>query len=331
MSETQATTEAVVGITDDLDAFATEFFGGNKVDVPDAKPEVEQEQVNENTDEAEAEAQSGELTDKDEEEAEAELAKPTPPKSKVQERIDELVRQREEARRESDARIEAMRREFEAKLEALKPTTVAPKTDAEPDPDALDDNGAPKYALGEFDPQYIRDLTRFTLAQERAAASVADEERRRSQEQQTEAATRQESWNTKVESAKVKYPDLIEKGQTLLAGFANLPTDYAQYLATVLQSMEHGPDVLYYLSNNPAEARTIVNSGAQKATLALGRIEAKFVDVEAQKQLAKPKISKAPPPPTATARGTGGASPTVPADTDDLEAFEREFFRTKRK
>ena len=94
--------------------------------------------------------------------------------------------------------------------------------------------------------------------------------------------------------------------------------------------MDHGPDVLYYLSNHPEEAHAIVNSGAQKATLALGRIEARFVEAEATKVLAKPKITKAPPPPTATARGTGGGGRSVSPDTDDLDAFASEFFARKR-
>jgi hypothetical protein len=327
MSGTEVTTEATVDVTDDLDAFATEFFGGTKVAEPDAKPGAEQEQGAETESES-TEAQSGELTDQDESEAEIELAKP---KSKVQERIDELVRQREEIKRESDRQLEAMRKEFEDKLAALKPAEVKTPTSEEPSPDALNADGSPKYALGEFDPSYIRDLTRFTLEQERTAANARAVEERKVQEQNIRAQQLQESWTTKVESAKERYPDLVEKGQVLLNGFADLPPDYANYLATVLQSMDHGPDVLYYLSSNPSEARTIVNSGAQKATLALGRIEAKFIEAEAQKLVAKPKISKAPPPPSATARGTGGAAPSVAPDTDDLEAFEREFFKSKRK
>ena len=331
-TEAQAPTETTVDIMEDLDAFSSEFYGRNAETPPAANPEAEQDPAETTTEEVEADAQPSELTEEDEAQAEVELAKP---KSKVQERIDELVRQREETKRDADAKIEAMRREFEDKLAALKPPEpVKPQTassDAEPNPDALDAEGNPKYALGEFDPAYIRDLTRFTLNQERAVALQREAEERTVREQQAQATQLQESWMSKVEASKGKYPDLIEKATPMLQSFDNLPQNYAQYLTTVLQSMDHGPDVLYYLSNHPDEARTIVNSGAQKATLALGRIEAKFVEAEAQKQVAKPKVSSAPPPPPVSARGTGGAPPRVAPDTDDLNAFEREFFRGFRR
>lgn len=128
------------------------------------------------------------------------------------------------------------------------------------------------------------------------------------------------------------YPDFQEKGQALLNGFNHLEPSYAQYLSTVLMSMDKGPDVLYYLSNNPAEATSIVNSGAQKATLALGRIEAKFLEAEAAKVLQKPKTSKAPNPvpPQARTRGSNGAFISVAPDTDDLDAFSQEFFVKKK-
>lgn len=92
--------------------------------------------------------------------------------------------------------------------------------------------------------------------------------------------------------------------------------------------MEKGPEVLYYLSNHPEEAISIVNSGAQRATLALGRIESRFLQNE--QQAPKIKVTQAAPPPVARARGTNGAFIAVAPDTDDLEAFEKEFFKPRR-
>lgn len=322
MSETEVTADMQIVNDDDLDAFTADFFGEKPVEPSEAKPEAEQE-----AEEGDTEAQNTELTDQDEAEAEAELAKPKP-KSKVQERIDELVKQREETKREADAKIEAIRKEFEDFKKANTPEKPAVKTD-EPTPEDVLESGDLKYPLGEFDPAYIRDLTKFVLAQERTQANIQAEQERVAKEQQLAQEQLTSSWNEKVVSAKEKYPDLAEKGEKLLAGFSGLNTDYAGYLSTVIMSMDYGPDVLYYLSNNPDEATKIVNSGAQKATLALGRIEAKFAEAEQTKQSAKPKVSKAPPPPTATARGTGGGVQTVEPDTDDLDAFTREFFRKK--
>jgi len=324
MSETEVTTDTQVDNTDDLDAFTLDLFGQRKTESTEAKVEVEQE--DDPTDEeevTEAQNTTDELTDEDVKEEDE--APPPKPKSKVQERIDELVRQREETKREA----EALRKEFEEFKKAQTTEKPAVKTN-EPTPEDILESGEAKYPLGEFDPAYIRDLTRFTLAQERAQAKIRDEVERSERIQQEAQTALLGSWNEKVTAAKAQYPDLQEKAETLLRSFDGLETGYAGYLSTVLMSMDHGPDVLYYLSNNPEEATQIVNSGAQKATLALGRIEAKFYEVDAQKQLAKPKVSKAPPPPTATARGTGGGAKTVEPDTDDLDAFTQEFFR-KRK
>lgn len=329
MSETQIA-DTPFENTDDLAAFATDFFGEKQAAPPAAKPEAEQEAVEEQAVEETEAQENPELTDEDEAEAEAELAKEPVKKSKVQERIDELVKQRHDAERKAEAREAALRKEFEEKLAALAPKPVETQKAAEPKPDDLKADGTAKYELGEFDPAFIRDLTKHTLEAERAQAAVAAEAQRKEQEQATATAALAASWNTKVAEAKERLPDLETKGQELLNGFANLDPGYAGYLSTVLMSMDHGPDVLHYLANNPEEARKIVNSGAQKATLALGRIEGKFLEAEAQKLVAKPKISKAPPPPAASARGTGGGVKTIEADTDDLDAFEKSFF-SKRK
>lgn len=325
MSETQTTTEAVVEPLDDLDAFSTDFFGRKSAESEPASPGAEQDKE----DEAEVEDTEAQDTEVDpNEDPEAEYKEAPPKKKTVQDRIDELVKQREDAKREGDARLEALRKEFEDKLAALQPKQPEKKT-AEPTPDDLKEDGTPKYDLGEFDPQYIRDLTRYTLEQERTQAAIKAEEENKARQQAQAQQTLAAEWNERVEVAKTEYPDFMEKGQALLNGFNNLDQGYAQYLSTVLMSMEKGPDVLYYLSNHPEEATKIVNSGAQRATLALGRIEAKFLEADAQKQLAKPKVSNAPAPPPVRARGTNGAFISVAPDTDDLNAFEKEFFKRR--
>jgi hypothetical protein len=334
MSETLVTTtEVQFDNNDDLDAFTTDFFGQKKVDTEQASSKhtiqgVDAEQdVVEEAEVEETEAQKTEVDPNEDPEAEY---KEAPPKKKtVQDRIDELVRQREDTKREAAAEIERLRKEFEEFKQRSTPQEAVKKS-AEPTPNDLKEDGTPKYDLGEFDPQYIRDLTRYTLDQERSQAALrAEEEAKVRQETEAREALTSE-WNQRVKAAEAEYPDFMEKGQTLLAGFNNLDQGYAGYLSTVLMSMEKGPDVLYYLSNHPEEAVKIVNSGAQKATLALGRIEAKFLEADAQKQVAKPRISKAPPPSPVQSRGTAAGHLKVEPDTDDLDAFSKEFFVRRR-
>lgn len=323
-NETEVTTEVQFDNTDDLDAFAGDFFGQKTPAAEQTKPEAEQDAP---VDESEVDTEAQKTADDEADEAELAEEIPEKPKRKtVQDRIDEVVRQREEQKRESAAEMAKLREE----IESLKKGTTTQNTDTaqaakEPEPDAVDKDGNPIYALGEFDPQYIRDLTRFTLDQERTKVQAEAAEAQRQTAQQQEQQALQTTWNGKVEAATEEYPDFVEKGQALLNGFNNLEPAYAGYLSNVLMNMEKGPDVLYYLSNHPEEAAQIVNSGAQKATLALGRIESRFI--QSEQETPKPRITKAPTPPAVRARGTNGAFIAVAPDTDDLDSFSSEFFR----
>lgn len=322
MSETQVTTEASVEVIDDLDAFSTDFFGQNKVESEPASPEVEQEKPDDVKVENEAQTDEPEL---DDEVPEEETPKP---RKTFQDRINELVKQREDEKRASEAKLAELEKKWEAQLAALNPQATKKET-AEPSPLDQNADGTDKYPLGEFDPAYVKDLTRYTLEQERTQMKIKEEQERQQQEQERAQQTLVASWNEKLAPAKERYPDLQEKGQELIDGFTGLDPNYAQYLTNLLMSMDAGPDVLYYLANNRDEAVKIVNSGAQKATLALGRIEAKFIEAEQQKQAAKPRVSKAPAPAPVQARGTGGGQVSIEPDTDDLDAFTKEFFRKK--
>jgi len=328
MSETQVTTEVQFEDSDDLDAFEAGFFGRKQSETPETKG-AEAGQDDSVETKVDTESQTD---DEDEAELKEEVKEDAPPKKKtVQDRIDEVVRQREEIRREAAAEVAKLRQEMEDLKKGINPPATTESPDPqEPRPDALDKDGNPVYGLGEFDPQYIRDLTRFTLNQERAKVEAESAQAQRQAAAQQEQQTLQTSWNTKLEEAVKEYPDLQEKGRAMLSNFDNLDPNYAGYLSTVLMSMDKGPDVLYYLANHPDEAQSIVNSGAQKATLALGRIESRFLKDE--QAAPKPKVSKAPPPPPAKAqaRGANGAYIAVAPDTDDLDAFASEFFKPKK-
>lgn len=324
MSETQVTTEVQVENNDDLDAFATDFFGEKKADSEPAKPAAEQDAPDPD-EKVDTEAQNDADAEKDEAELKEEIPE-TPKRKTVQDRIDEVVRQREELRRENQAELQKLHAKIAALEKGPTDPSISATTEAkEPEPDALDADGNPIYSLGEFDPQYIRDLTRFTLNQERTKVQAETQEAQRQSVVQQEQQVLQTAWNEKVTSVTEEYPDFVEKGQVLLNGFNNLDPNYAGYLSNVLMSMDKGPDVLYYLSNHPDEATAIVNSGAQKATLALGRIESRFL--QSEQEAPKPKITKAPAPPTVRTRGTNGAFVGVAPDTDDLDGFSSEFFR----
>ena len=325
----------VATVEDDLDLFSSDFFGQKQADpepansepeetaVEDASNEdtqIEEDTLVENEDDTEAE------TDTETDDTPVEVK---PKKNRFQDRIDKLVGESNAAKRELDA--------VKAELEALKNPTNANKEPVPvqtegPSPDDVNEDGSEKYPLGEFDPGYIRDLTKFTIAEERkamAAEAAAEAERQRAIQ---ESQAVQESWNQKLAPAEERYPDFREKGGEFIQSIEERITpEYSQYLSNVLMEMDYGPDVLYYLANNPDEAIEIVSSGARKATGALYRIEAKFAEAAEAKKTARPKISNAPTPPVHTNKGSAVARVEVPADTDSLDDFESMFFKKTRR
>lgn len=100
--------------------------------------------------------------------------------------------------------------------------------------------------------------------------------------------------------------------------------DVAEYIASTIMSLDTGPEILYYLATNLDEAAEVFTSNQVAATLTIGALDA---DIKRTKAKAiKSKVTSAPEPPSALARGVGTMS-DVPDDTDDLISFERKLYR----
>jgi hypothetical protein len=323
----------------DLDSFSNTFFNPDKVEAtPEPKAEDNGEDEVENEDdalatEADKDAEEGEDTSEDDKEDEEEA--PKPKKKSAQERINEVVAKQKNAERERDALAQRLR-ELEATKKPEGTNTPAPTplqeqsadTPETPKPDALKEDGTPKYKLGEFDPEFIRDLTKHTIKVETEAAKAVSAQETQRKMVEAAQAELQSSWLHKVEEVEKELPDLREKIGELENTFSTIDPNYGEFLAGTIMSCDNGPEIMYYLSQNIGEAQKIVASGPAAATLALGRLDAKFVKAAAQEEKRNKKPSSAPAPaPTAT-RGQGGRFST-PGDTNDLSAFEREYFQKK--
>lgn len=333
--ENNASQEASVDLSDNLDAFEAEFFGQTSTEGA-ATPEADahsDDDAPQNTDtQEEADTLDSETGDDDGDEGEVD-DEPTneapKKKNRFQERIDEVVGKQREAER----RAEEYERRLNEALQRLE-QTPAPKPNetaesGEPTPFDTNEDGTEKYPLGEFDPNYLKDLTKYAIASEREA--VKQEALREAEQAKLEAErqTLQVEWENKLDPARERYPDFQEKGEALVSSFSGLDPTYGEYLTAQIMDLENGPDVLYYLANNPDEAHKIVSAGARKATVALGRLDAKFSFAEEEKQKARPKVSQAPTPPP-TNRGATAARIEIAPDTDDLDAFEKSFFKPRR-
>lgn len=314
----------IVDTSDDLDAFSATFYG-TSMEAPkdDPKPEDESKDAPEDVSDDTPPAPDKEAEDDDpvDPEDNAEADKPKPKKKSAQERISELAN----ARREAERRAEELERKLQealGKKDTPKEEAVA-KVSGEPTPDDLGEDGEPKYPLGEFDPNYIRDLTKFTLNEEKKAADAARESERKAAQEQEVREHLMNDWQNRIEDIENELPDFRTKAASLEDTFSDIDPKYGEFLATTIMSLEAGPRVLYHLAENPDEAEAIVKMGPVMAAVALGRLEASL----ATKVVIPPKTSDAPPPPP---RNRGGSvRMTTPGDTDDLDAFEKEFFKKK--
>lgn len=323
------------GDTDDLDLFSKQLFGVREVKAAepsneptsdeDSEEEVDDDTVAEDDDSTKTEADTDDASDEDDE--------PVEPKGKknrksFQERINELTAKNKETERLAAVeRAEMARRfnELEAKLNPPKETAKAAPAGA-PDPNADGEDGEALYPLGEFDPKYIRDLTRFTIAQEQEAAEKFRAQKDQEAQENQLRAQVAEHWKSNLLETEKELPDIREKINDLEVMFTGLDTGYAQYLVDLVMTLENGPRILHYLGDNPKEAQEIVSSGAAAATVKLGKLDGRMARVPIVEAPVK-KVSKAPEPPKST-RGTGGKFSTA-GDTDDLDAFSKTFFRSK--
>lgn len=327
------TNTPVAEVADDLDAFSAEFFGQRTEQNGEApltpEPEARPDEPDDTSDPVEDDTTPEEdaLATDDEPKADK------PKKQSAQERIRELTAARREAERR-EAELAARLAELEAKVNGKQKEPEAPapaptaQADAGPHPDDLNEDGTEKYPLGEYDPKYIRDLTKHTIRVEREAAEKEAEEARKAEEAKAAEEALASEWTEKLAKAEETYPDMRERLDVLDETFGGIDPQYGEFLASAIMGMDAGPEVLYHLASNLDEAKQIVASGPTKAIIALGRLEARLMG--GVEEVKKPKVSSAPPPPPSN-RGAAPAVGMVAPDTDDLDAFEAIFFNTKKR
>lgn len=337
------TVEPTVDIDDDLDKFSEQLFN-RKYGKEEKVEEVKEEEVEDSEEveslETEEETPEEEVEEEAETPEEEEEPEPKPKKKKsAQERFDELTAEKYEERRAREAverELASLRREMEtlkAGREKEEPTPLREGLpENAPKPDAKDKDGNPIYELGEFDPLYIRDLTKFTIDEETKAADA-----RRAQEQweagvkaaQEELAN---AWVDKVAEAEESIPTIRDDITRLTGVFENIEPNYGEYLAMTIMQCDAGPEIMSYFSNNIGEAQKLVAAGPAAATLAIGRLEAQFAkqsSTEQVEQKSNKTVTKAPTPPEERTKGTHGRQ-GIRGDTPDLDAFSDMFFQ-KRK
>lgn len=175
-------------------------------------------------------------------------------RSPVQPRIDELTRDREDARREAAY----WRTRAEAEAAERTKAAAAPAEIKKPVPDDFDDYGA-----------YVEALTDWK-AEVKVNEKLDTRERRTAEErQQHERVT---NWATREEAARKAIPDYDE-----VMGRANsIPV--APHVVEQLLDADRGPEVAAHLARHPEIADKLNKMTPVQAAREIGKIEAKLPD-----------------------------------------------------
>ena len=195
---------------------------------------------------------------------------------KLQERFDKLTKQREEAKRATDAanlRAEAAERraaDLEAKLNPPK------AVDANARPQANQFNDAFEYA------EALADWS------SKNALKVRDQEERKKawEAEQQKMLT---SWEAKQAEFQAQNPDY----KAMLASSDVVVSDPIR--DAIIES-DIGPKILYHLAEHPEIAASLSSKSVVSSLRELGKLEAKLSEDKPAVVESAPKLSNAPPP-----------------------------------
>lgn len=183
----------------------------------------------------------------------------------VRKRIDKIVWQREEARREA----EHWKRMAQQKPEPAKQTV---------------DQSKPQLWQFENVEEYTEALAKWTVESRIKEAEKSFQER--SQKERMETSLK--SFNERADKVREKYPDYDDL-------FERAPI--SESMAPTILESENGPELVVYLSKNPDVARKLYHLNPTQAARELGKIEAKLDDLLQPKTVtdAKPPLSPVKP------------------------------------
>jgi len=191
---------------------------------------------------------------------------------KIEKRIGEVVKQREQAKAEA-LKERAARESAEARLREYEQKATPQKVaDAEPKPEQFTDAFEYARALAEF------------------SAEKALNDRDRQDAEKKAATERQQTlkqWSDKITAVKADLPDFED-----IVSSSNVAVS-DQVRDAILES-DVGPQVLYYLAENPEFAQKLSEMSTITALVKIGNLEARFEKKEPAKAAATKQKAPAP-------------------------------------
>ena len=234
-------------------------------------------------------------------------------KPDAEHRITELSRENAELRRQlaeskQAPKPDAKPPESSAGKPAVHTQPQGPQPPAEPDPNKF--ATWPEYQAAHK--KYIADLATFTATQ-------AVEAREKQAEIARQNKALEERWLNRISKAAEKRGISVAEFNAL--AFGNMPPINMPTNVYCLRS-EIGPEIVAYLTENPAEAKRIHGLDPVDTVRELALIEHSLKD---PKPAPEPKLTRTPPPPAKI-----GARNSAPADEKESAVAEHDFARYKR-
>jgi hypothetical protein len=139
------------------------------------------------------------------------------------------------------------------------------------------------------DPKNYTDFDDYTdaVADWKADKKLAEREANEKKAKEEAAAGEVvKAWNTRIESAKERHADFHEI-------ISSSPLEYEPVVRKILMESEYGPDVLYHLSNDDADAAKFSKMGVDQRVKFIGRLEGR---IEAEFEAGKDDIEESEAP-----------------------------------
>lgn len=190
-------------------------------------------------------------------------------KNKVQKRIDQLTREKYEAKRQAE--------EYRKQLEAQKPKAEAPKPPKESEFDDLDEYEQAKL-------EYAADMAAYKLKQDQAK----EQEQQRANEARTKVQERTKKYVERIQSEATQYEGFFDKVSDPV--FSDIVNQMDVELVGLIQESDKATALTYALANDIELTARLSQLSPIQAARELALIEAK-IDVPQPK-----KVSEAPEP-----------------------------------
>lgn len=246
---------------------------------------------------------------------------PAKPKKKdPQARIDQVVYEREEAKREAAKReadhqreIGSLREEMQRELAELRrmarpePKTPEPQGDPEPNPE-----DTATYPDGQFDRKYLKDQARWEARQEFQAQQTAFQQRQQQEQSQRQQVERDQSERGRIQKLSQRMTSAFQTHPDLQAKLEGVSMTRPMW--DVVMESEVPDQILAYMADHSEEAERIASLPPLHAFRALSRIEYQLESAAALTGTAPAKPTTSAHPPVSPVGGSHASPKGGPPD-----------------